>query len=77
MTNEYGRLIQRVRKVNRKAALMLARIVPLQVSRGQIGNFVSGPDGCKDEIKNIFIWDRTPQGSAYWAAVSRQLGEIR
>ena len=77
MTNEYGKLIQRVRKVNRKAALMLARKVPLQVQRGQIANFASGPEGCEDKVRNIFLWGATPQGFDYWEEISRQLGERR
>ena len=75
MTNEYGRLIQRVRKVNRKAALFLVKQFPVLRGRG-VNIYLVSPEWSM-QLGGAFQWNKTPQGFDYWAAVSRQLGEIK
>jgi len=77
--NAYGRLIQRVKKVDRIAALRLARELPLMAARGQLkrghyGNgLTSSEEGrIEDTIIDTFVWDLTPEGHDYWYDINKK-----
>lgn len=74
MTNEYGKLIQRVRKVNRKAAIFMARQLPLLKRKG-INIYLVSPEW-STKLGGAFQWNKTPQGFEYWELVAKQLGEL-
>lgn len=76
MTNAYGRLIQNVRKVNRKAAIKLARSIPFQICSSKNGLKTKGPNDA-DDLVSAFTWAKTKEGHAYWSSVYKQIGGWR
>lgn len=73
MTNAYGRLIQKVMKVNRKAAIKLARSIPSQICSSEKGLKVKGPND-NDDLSSAFTWAATKEGHRYWSSVYKQMG---
>lgn len=63
--NGYGRLIQRVKKVNRQAALIMARELPLLNRRGLLQNGL----GNHSTLLESFVWEETKQGHKYWVKI--------
>jgi hypothetical protein len=61
----YAELIQKVKKVNRQAALILARRMPLDAQRNPLINIVNS-----EYITGAFLWQETPQNKEYWSNIN-------
>ena len=75
MTNE---LINKVKKVNRQAALYMKRRLPLLVSRKQFPSVIPERYFKRDEplsntLVGAFPFSRTKQGVDYWFNIVEQL----
>ena len=73
--NEYAQLIKRVAKVNRHAALWMARKAPLFMRRRIITLREPGVYYDGGILHGAFVFERTPQGFKYWDEIATQLGE--
>ena len=72
--NNYAKTIEKVKKVNRQAALIMARKLPLLKQRGRMEGSV-GPSLKQPapELESAFYWDSTPQGHEYWAKIATEI----
>jgi len=76
--NAYGRLIQRVKKVDRIAALRLARVLPLLAVQGKLKDGHSSNGFCPlgySDLRGAFMWRLTSQGRTYWRNIHEKLEE--
>ena len=69
--NAYLELINKVKKINRQAALIMARKLPLRQNRNY-RLYLSSPEGSRD-LRGAFIFSKTPQGHDYWYNIFLQL----
>lgn len=73
-------LIMRVAKIDRKAALFMARKVPLLVARGKLTSNFTYEEHLKrlisrNKLRYSFTFCETSQGHKYWMEISNKLGE--
>lgn len=73
-------LIMRVAKIDRKAALFMARKVPLLVARGKLTSAFTDEKHLNrllqyDDLVDTFTFKETPQGFEYWDKIATELGE--
>ena len=61
-------LINEVKKVNRQAALIMQRQIPLELRRGKIGRIT-----ISDNLTFCFVFSDTRQGFKYWDNIAEQL----
>ena len=74
--NEYAQLIKRVAKINRQAALWMARKLPLYVKRGLVeGVTPSEKYFTGRQLAGVMIFSTTPQGHDYWADIAAKIGD--
>lgn len=73
----YGETIKQVKKVNRQAALIMARKLPLLKQRGLMEEF-EGPGLHQKTVGllNAFRFKATPQGVSYWWDICNELMEM-
>lgn len=67
---EYRQLINRITKIDRKAAIWLMRKAPLCNMRSRDINLAYS-----NKLLCVMYWSATPQGHKYWSNISEQLGE--
>lgn len=66
----YQQVINDVKTINRQAALILARRMPLLLIRKQVD---SAEYFNRPHLKQAFFWASTPQGHDYWMNIARRL----
>ena len=74
----YRTVIEKVKTVNRQAALIMAKQLKLQNQRERTTNtrfFLSLNLNIPD-LFGAFVWEKTRQGHEYWYKISRELGEL-
>jgi len=67
LTNQYLKLVEEVRKIDVQAAEYMLNEVP------KLSFFNVNASG----ISGIFDWERTPQGTQFWAKIGRQTDQHR
>ena len=70
----YSQIIKEVKKINRQAALGMARKLPLLKMRGYMEDSF-GPNRYQQKplLASSFYWRATPQGHDYWSAINKQI----
>jgi hypothetical protein len=68
MYKGYRELVQKVKKVNRQAALVLAKQIPLQAKRNKK---LALQD--VERLLSAFVWRETKQGGGYWLALQEEV----